>query len=228
MKPDVDKKRLVVALECLSFDDLAKYDTPNIDSLDPHPATSMGCTTRAAVPALLGGFLPFCEYPPDKCGKGHRDMARGWTYPYFLTEYKKAGRLWLYCPNGWVAEYITPYLRREIKPWILKHYAIPDREGEFRLMIDDFLSRDPDSMDGYFAYFHVMETHPPFYPVDCDIPRNTKNREEKEARRKMAVEQTDANLEYLMDLDVDELVVTADHAADHLNTRVFLATRCKR
>lgn len=225
MKPDTNRKRILVALECLSYEELMEYKTPNIDKLDPHRATSMGCTTRAAVPALLGGFLPFCQQ--DDCEYDHIKMHRSWTYPHFLTAYKREGKLWLYCPNGWVAEYIDPYLRDEIKQLIRTHFAIPDREGEFEMMIDDFVKRSPNEMDGYFAYFHVMETHPPYYPVDCDIPRNTKEREEREERRRLAVEQVDRSLKRLIDLDADDLIITADHPRDHLGTEVFLATRVR-
>lgn len=227
MKPDTNRRRILVALECLSYDELMEYETPNIDALDPHPATAMGCTTRASVPALLGGFLPFCNLG-NRCDKNHVDMHRSWTYPHFMTEYHEQNKLWLYCPNGWVAEIINPYLRDEIQQMITEHYAIPDREGEFEMMIDDFISRKPNQMKaGYFAYFHVMETHPPYYPVDCDIPRDTTDREEKEERRALAVKQVDKSLKRLIELDVEDLIITADHPRDHLGTQVFLATRVR-
>ena len=229
VKPDVNKKRLVICLECLSYDDLAEYHMPNIDSLDPHPATSAGCLTRATVPALLGGFLPVCEYE----GCHHVGMRHEWTWPYFLRVYRNARRLWLDCPNGWVGELIEPFLRDELREMIVNHYAVPDRTGEFGLMRDHFLEFEPE-LKGYFAYFQVMETHSPYYPEAQPYTETFAGKGEllmDEAfmaeRRKAAVEQVDRQLKPLINLGVDELVVTSDHEEDHLGRRVFLATRVR-
>jgi hypothetical protein len=226
-KPDVNKRRLVICLECLSYDDLQKYHTPQVDSLDPHPATSAGCTTRASVPALLGGFLPWCEYE----GCHHYEMRRRWPWPFFMTTYWEANRLWVYCPNGWVIELLESFLRDELREMIIDRAGIPDRTGEFRLMRDHFLKYEPN-LEGYFAYFHIMETHRPYYPESEPYTETFSGKtellydEEFMARRKRkAVEEVDKLLRPLIDLEVDELVITSDHDEDHFNRRVFLATR---
>jgi len=219
VKPNVNRKRLMICIEAVSYDYLRSVPTPNIDSLDPHPAISMGCTTRATVPALLGGFLPSCELG-NNCPKNHLEMLRRWTYPYFLTTYHQSGRLWLYAVNGWVAEYVTPFLNPIIRKLVIEHYAIADRRGEFKMMRDHFLSCDPDSLPGYFAYFHVMETHPPYYPYG-EVPDNPKE------KKRIALQQVDRDLKPLLNLDVDELVITSDHEENYLGRRVFLATRVR-
>lgn len=217
MKPDVNRKKIMVAIECCSYDFLQSVHTPNIDSLDPHPAITRGNTTRAAVPALLGGFLPECKV--ENCY--HKKLASEWTYPWFLTEHKEANCLYLYCPNGWVLELITPFMQPELKRKVMEWNSRIEHVRELEEMIADFLKIEP-SLNRYFTYFHVMETHPPFYPP-TDTP---KDEEHDDQRQREALEYVDEALKPLIELDVDDLIVTADHGL-YGAMEVFLATRIK-
>jgi len=144
---DIVRKRIVVCLECTSYDFLKKCHTPNIDSLNPHPAKSLGGMTRAAVPWLLGGFLPHCEVPGCPHNKGLR-----WSSPFYLSEWKRKSNLFLYIPNGWVLEFLTPFMtpefRKKILYWHERHAEQPTGQ-----MIEDFLQIEP-KLDSYFASFH--------------------------------------------------------------------------
>jgi len=185
-------KVIVVVIECLEYSFLEECNTPNIDELRPHPAVSYGCTTRAAVPAILGGFLPECIYKCDY-------HTFKWQNPFFLTDLKRKTNLLLYINNGWafelLANFMPEWLRKKNLDWHDRHADLPTKE-----MIDDFLSR---SLDSYFAYFHVMETHPPFY-----TPSGSHDRKE-------AVEWVDTQIGRLVELDYDCLVVCSDHALEH-------------
>jgi len=165
--------------------------------LNPHPAMSYGSTTRAAVPAILGGLLPECVYNCDY----HRLK---WANPFFLTDLRRKTNLLLYINNGWVFELLAPFmpswLRKKNLDWHDRHSDLPTEE-----MIDDFMSLD---LGNYFAYFHVIETHPPFY-----VPA-TKGKSVDERRRE-AVEWVDTQIGRLMELDYDCLVVCSDHALEH-------------
>lgn len=197
---------ILVAVECLEYDFLKECNTPNIDSLNPHPAMSYGSTTRAAVPAILGGLIPECIC---RC----EEHKLKWVNPFFLTDLKRKTNLLLYINNGWVFELLTPFmppwLRQKNLEWHQRHNYCPTEE-----MIDDFISRN---LNNYFAYFHVIETHPPFY-----VPA-TKGKSVGEVnkyktyneRRKEAVEWVDSQIGRLMELDYDAMVICADHALDH-------------
>ena len=104
-------RTILVAIECCEYEWLKKVNTPNIDSLElgPHPAYSFGATTRAAVPALLGGFLPKCTI--NDCA--HNKVR--WTNPFFLTSLKKITNLYLGVPNGWALEYLLPFMNDDLR-----------------------------------------------------------------------------------------------------------------
>jgi len=77
-------------------------------------------------------------------------------------------------------------------------------------MIEDFLHRVKGSH--YFAYFQVMETHPPFLDGTEEVKPGSPEYYE---RRRRAVELADQYLKPLLNLDLDLLVVTADHHIIH-------------
>lgn len=214
MKQDLNRKRIVVCLEAMTYDYLKDCNVPNIKSLGIHPATSFGGTTRASVAAMLGGFMPICQIK----GCCRNEALRRWTYVWFLTDYFKANKLYLHIPNGWILELIEPFIRADLKPKIQKWMAYHDTKD----MIDDFLSRNIKG--GYYAFFHVMETHSPYYPDRRGI-------EDPKERRKAAVEYVDRILKPLIDLDTDDLVITADHWSGSFSTmkpfEVFLAARIR-
>jgi len=208
--------------ECLDKEFLDKCHTPNIDTLEVHPAKSWARMTRGAVPLLLGGFLPTCD--EKDCYHNNFHMMD----PFFLSNVYKKMNLFLYISNGWVLEFFSDFIRPELRDKIMGWHRYHDTKA----MIEDFIEREPE-LDNYFAYFHVMETHPPFYHPPERMPKNmvddkTVSREE---HRRLAVEYVDKISKPLYDLDTDLLVVTADHNlasgpkwhTDHFN--VFIATR---
>jgi len=205
----------MIVIECLEYDFLEKCNTPNIDSLNPHPAKSYGRTTRAGVGALLGGILPTCLV------KGCFHNTIRLQNPFFLTNIKKKADVYLYMPNGWFLEFLLPFMPEWQRKMMLEY----NRKGfDTKAMIDDFLNRKSEN---YFAYFHVMETHPPFFKgTDPELPK----REGHEKVRREAVEYVDKIIKPLIDLDC-RLVVTSDHAFGHrpenYNTGldVFIATK---
>jgi len=207
---------IMIVIECLSYEFLMKCDCPNIKSLDPHPAKSYGRTTRAAVGALLGGILPTCLVP----GCFHNRIRL--QNPFFLTDMRKTN-LYLYMPNGWFMEFLKAFM----PDWLWKKMLYYNVHGfNSKEMIDDFLSRVPED---YFAYFHIMETHPPFFDgTDTELPK----REGVMNVRKRAVEYVDKIIKPLIDLDCN-LIVTSDHNLAHgprdweTGLDVFLATRGK-
>jgi len=219
------RKRIIVCLECTSYEILKKCNTPNIDSLNPHPAKSLGAMTRASVPWLLGGFLPHCEIPGCPHNKGLR-----WSRPFYLTEWKEKSNVFLYVPNGWVLEFLTPFMteefRRKILYWHDRHAEQPTGQ-----MVQDFLQIEPKLKNGYLAYFHCMETHPPYYPPGLPVQQNLPH-DEMMKRRKLAIEYVDRAIAPLLKLDVDDLVITSDHNLAHGDWNedwfsVFLATRIR-
>ena len=96
--------------------------------------------------------------------------------------------------------------------WLWK-MCIKQNKSRFdtREFINKFLELEPD-LDSYFTYFHVQETHPPFFGGDDpELPR----REGRENVRRRAVEYADKLLSPLLKLDFDLLVVCGDHALGH-------------
>lgn len=177
----------------------------------PHPAMARGITTAAAMGAFAKGMLPICL---------HRDCSHNdinWQDPFFLKNMREKTNFLAYVPNGWGMSFFLPYADEELKKknlkWHENHENLPSEE-----MVDDFIERD---LDNYFAYFHLMEPHPPFFHPDwkgmspgeiSDSPE-TPN---PPTRRKMAVEWADENVVgRLLEQDYDELVVTSDHPLDH-------------
>jgi len=207
-------RTIMICIECLEHDFLMKCNAPNIKSLDPHPAKSYGRTTRAAVGALLGGFLPTCTIPNCFHNKIRLES------PFFLTDLKRKTNLFLYMPNGWFMEFLKPFMPN----WLWDMMVYFNRNGfDSRKMIEDFLSRKPTN---YFAYFHIMETHPPFFDGTGPCPKG----KEFVETRKRAVEYVDKIIKPLIDLDCN-LIVTSDHAMGHgmfeheTAWNVFIATR---
>jgi len=81
MRGDDNMKVVFFVLECTEYDFLQKCHTPNIKSVEIHPAWSWGRMTRASVPALLGGLLPECIHK----GCYHNKVAKKLVNPFFLT-----------------------------------------------------------------------------------------------------------------------------------------------
>jgi len=97
-------------------------------------------------------------------------------------------------------------------------------------MIEDFLEKVYTLNKPYFAYFHCMETHPPFYPPGWDKKEKPGSPAEWVAKRKAAIEFVDKVIEPLLKIECDDLVITADHNIEHdlPNTKalnVFIAMR---
>lgn len=207
-------KTIMICIECLEYSFLMECNAPNIKSLDPHPAKSYGRTTRAAVAALLGGILPTCLIPD--CPHNKINI----TNPFFLTDLSRKTNIFLYMPNGWFMEFLKPFIQPQL--WEkLMHY---NRYGfNSKSMIEDFLQKNPGN---YFAYFHIMETHPPFFSGTAPTPKG----EEFTATRRRAVEYVDEIIKPLIDLDCN-LIITSDHGIDHgifnyeTALNVFIATR---
>jgi len=198
-------KVVFFVLECTEYDFLQECYTPNIKSVEIHPAWSWGRMTRASVPALLGGLLPECIYK----GCYHNKVAKKLVNPFFLTDLKRKGiPTLLYVANGWVMEFLKPF----IPDWLWKMLNRQNTEGfNTKEFIDDFLSREP-SLNDYFTYFHVQETHPPFFSgTDTELPK----REGFDNIRQKAVEYADNLFKPLLNLNLDLLVVTSDHHILH-------------
>jgi len=224
---------VLVAVECLEYDFLKECNTPNIDKLNPHPAVSMGGTTRAAVAAILGGILPKCvvhEVEIDRSyiekGIGLTDERRrtaceehkfNWTNPFFLTRLKEKTNLLLYICNGWALEYLLPFMPDWLKDLNMRMH---DRHSDLPTehYINDFLSRVKNGMNNYFVYIHVQETHPPFYIPETrgKSVDEVKSYLTPQERRKRAVEWVDSQIGRIIEeVDYDCLVVCGDHALEH-------------
>lgn len=198
-------KRMVICFEMLPYSFLQTCNTPNIDSLElgPHPAKSLGGMTRAAVPWLLGGFTAHCLVKGCRHNKG-----LGWGRAWYLTDMKAKGiPLFLYVPNGWVLEFLTPFMSSSFKDKLLKWHDKYDTKA----MIEDFLEAQR-GLKEYFAYIHIMETHMPFFPPN-EPPGDDKtmSKEELWGKRRRTVEYMDSVIKPLIDLDSEELVITSDH-----------------
>jgi hypothetical protein len=175
-----------------------KCNVPNIKSLNPHPAKSYGRTTRASVAALLGGFLPTCLVP--NCYHNRIKLEN----PFFLTDLKKKTEIFLYVPNGWIMEFLKPFM----PGWLWNKMVFYNKNGfNSEEMIKDFLNKKPEN---YFAYFHIMETHPPFFTGTGECPRG----EEFTETRRKAVEYVDKIIKPLIEID-GNVIVTSDHALGH-------------
>lgn len=198
------RNRIIICLECINYDYLKQCHTPNIDSLDPHPAISYGAITRAAVPAILGGLLPYCKL---ECKRWQ--VIRKWSNPFFLTHYHREGELLLYVPNGWVIEYLRHFMTNEFyQKW--KYWHDHHEEQPTGMMVEDFLQRLDSIKRPYLAYFHCMETHPPFYPPG-PFKEEKPGSPEWWDRRRRAVEYVDKAIAPLLKVNCDDLVIIADH-----------------
>jgi hypothetical protein len=196
-------RTIFICIECLDYDFLVECSAPNILSLDPHPALSWGATSRASIACLLAGIIPECKY--SNCH--HNQIRHKIANPFFLTDLKRRGvPLFLYCANGWGMELIYPFASRDIWKLLVKQNEQGFDDAE---LVEDFLSREPEKMDKYFAYFHFMTTHPPFWDGRVGDPI----RWEANARKE-AVEFIDKLIKPLTKLDCS-LVATSDHHIDH-------------
>lgn len=151
-------KRILIVLEASAYDFIAEINPPNINKLNPHPAVSFGLGSRPATAALLGGLLPVCQIP--NCY--HRDIAKTWANPFFLSSVKEQTKRQFYlCPNGWSLEILLPWMvPEEVKLnfyWHDNHELLPAK-----LQTDYFLE-NVDKYESYFAYIHFFECHHPFY-----------------------------------------------------------------
>ena len=194
----VPDKTIFIVIECVDFDYLSSIRPKNIMSLEPHPARSFGATSRASIAAILGGFIPSCRYPNCYHHQIH------FQDPFFLTNLKRDRFLYLAVPNGWALELLRPYIHDDLWSKLIrlhnKHSPYTTRE-----LIEDFLKIEKD-LDKYFAYFHVMETHEPFYCPDNIV--------EYDERRKAALLWIDEVIEPLLELDAFTLIMS-DHNLEH-------------
>jgi len=195
---------ILYVLECLDYEYLKTCRTPNINSLNPHPAISFGATTVASIPALLTGYFPICTVNPE-CP--HNTVPRKLVprHPYFLRKYF-GGHVYLYIPNGWVWDLLGSWLD-PLMPKLKKWWERFNTQE----MVEDFLTHYKNNRD-YFVYFHVMETHPPFLEGVKEVKAGS---EEWWVRRRKAVELADKILQPLLDLDFDLLIVCSDHNIQH-------------
>lgn len=213
-------KVIYYVFECLDLEFLEQCNTPNIDSLDPHPAISPARMTRSSVPMLLGGFLPECK--KEDC---YHNKFRMMT-PFFLSRLKESANLYLYIPNGWILEFLSSYLRENIRKEVIHWHKLHNT----REMVDNFISHNEDD---YFVYFHVMETHPPYYYPPERTVLNLGQNESKERQtehRIRSIEHADEILGDVIKLNPDLLVVTSDHNLTQgrwspKDFDVFLATK---
>jgi len=204
-------KRILCVLECTDFSFLKKCQTPNIDKLNPHPAIPLGITTGAATGAFTKGLLPICVY--KNCY--HHQIK--WQDPFFLKHIKEKTNFLAYVPNGWAMDFFLPYTSGEL---VKKNYQYHQQHEECVsvTMLDDFIRRN---INNYFAYFHLMESHPPFFHPNWKGMEPGKINKSPETpdpptRRKMAVEWIDYEIiGRLLKQNYDELVVTADHPLKH-------------
>jgi len=196
-------KVVFYVLECLDFQYLQTCRTPNIDYLNPHPALSFGATTSAAIPALLTGYLPTCTVDAN-CPHNTIPEELLPRDPYFLKKHFKEN-VYLYIPNGWVWGLIGSLLKPMMPK--LKKWWESFNTAE---MVDDFIKLHKGG--NFFAYFHVMETHPPFLEGRKKVEFGS---EEWLKRRKKGVELADESLKPLLGLDLDLLVVCSDHNLRH-------------
>jgi len=208
-------KVVFYVLECMDYEYLMSCNAPVIKSLKPHPAYSYGATTAAAVHALLTGYTPTCAASPQ-CPHTQRPRKMIPPEPFFLKKFKQ---LFLYIPNGWVFQFVQPYMKN-LMPRLLEWHKVFNTKA----MVEDFISRSKS--DDYFAYFQVMETHPPFLEGLKEVKPSSP---EWDARRRKAVEIADKCLELLLSVDYDLLVVCADHNIRHDfahpdGYKVFIAT----
>lgn len=185
--------------------------------LGPHPAYSFGATTRAAVAALLGGFLPRCTVKDCE----HNKVS--WTNPFFLTNMRKRTNLYLAIPNGWALELLTSFMSENLRRKNLYWHG-PHEKMVSPMILDHFEQTD---YDDYFFYLHVQETHPPFSHPDWKGIKQA-NLPEPSERRKMSLEWVDENIiDRVLKYDYDQLVVCADHPLKHdvpEHKAVFLAS----
>ncbi|GAH26102.1 unnamed protein product, partial [marine sediment metagenome] len=100
----------------------------------------------------------------------------------------KGVSLFLYVPNGWVLEFLTPFMSSSFKDKLLKWHDKYDTKA----MIEDFLEAQR-GLKEYFAYIHIMETHMPFFPPN-EPPGDDKtmSKEELWGKRRRTVEYMDS------------------------------------
>jgi len=204
-------KRILIAIECLDYEFLSQCHTPNIDNLDPHPAIPLGITTGAATGAFTKGLLPICIY--KDCNR-HRIK---WQNPFFLRNVSKETNFLAYVPNGWAMDFFLPYLSKEL---VEKNYQWHRQHEECvsLKMLEDFTAR---KLNNYFTYFHLMESHPPFFHpdwkgMDPGQINKSPNTPDPPTRRRMAVEWIDREIiSRILKLNYEEFVITADHPLAH-------------
>lgn len=210
-KEAINIRRLLVVLECTDIAMLNQCHTPNIDSLDPHPAISYGITTGAAAGAFSRGFLPICVY--KDCY--HHKIK--WQSPFFLRELSRKTNLFLLTPNGWTFQTFEPFMTEEVKrlnyDWHSRH------EDCVSLEMVEYLEKKRPS--DYFALLWLQESHPPYFHPDWkgvsagEINKSPRT-PDPPTRRKMAIEWIDsAIISKILQLDYHELVITADHPLSH-------------
>lgn len=201
----MEMRRVFIVVECLDFAFYEKCNTPNMDSLDPHPAWPLGVTTRATAGAVLGGFLPTCLIKDCR-----RDKV---NWHFFLSSLQREGIAFLpYINNGWVFDLFFPYISKQMKEkilrWHSRHEHCPTPE-----MIDDFL-RVERNLDNYIAIFWCIESHPPFYSEEWRGKDPQQTGVPPQERRKRSVEFIDRAIKPLLELDC-ELALFGDHPLAH-------------
>ncbi len=195
---------IICVIECLEYDYLMKCNAPNIKSLNPHPSWSFGRTTRASVPAILGGLIPECIY--RDCI--HNKIRKRLVNPFFLTDLKRKGiPTFLFIANGWAMEFLLFFM----PSWLRDEMIKQNKHGfndEWNVRKACELARKHDK---FFIYLHMMSTHPSFFNgMDPDLPR----REGFDNVRRRAVEYVDKLIKPVIDLDAD-IIITSDHHIQH-------------
>jgi hypothetical protein len=152
-------KRIIVVLEALDYSYLMEVNPPNIMQLEVHPAVSYGLGSRPASGGLLGGMLPICQIP--MCY--HRTIEVNWCNPFFLTIMReKTEKQFFLCSNGWSIELMLPWMDQEQRALNLKWVEFRTEEMPAHSMVD-YLLREKNKYNSYFAYVHLFETHYPFH-----------------------------------------------------------------
>jgi len=175
------------------------------------------------VAALLGGFIPTCVY--RDCH--HRKIK--WENPFFIQQLREKTNLYIICPNGWALGLLLPFMDREQRELNLKLHDMHEWLAS-EIALNWLKEKVKGKVNNYFIYFHVMETHPPFFTPETKgwkISEIERFRD-GEWRRRRALEWVDEFVvgEFLT-WDYDCLIVTSDHALKHNcpeGLNVFIAT----
>ena len=149
---------IFIVIEACDYQIVMNANMPNLQSLDPHPATAFGIASRPSTAAIVGGVIPVCNI----AGCHHREIKQKLNSPFFLSAMSQITEKQLYlCPNGWSLEILLPWMSREQRElnfkWHDSHQQLPAKEET------DYFLKERKKYDSYFAYIHYFESHAPFY-----------------------------------------------------------------